>query len=372
MVPMAADVLTLRALNRATLARQLLLERTDRPILDAVEHLLGLQAQEPPNPYLALWSRLVRFDPEELARLLTDRKVVRIVVMRGTIHLVTALDALVLRPLMQPVLTAELARHRDFAPPLRGLDLTAVFDAARALLAERPHTGAQLRAALGARFPELDPGALVYACRCHLPLVQVPPRGLWRRRGQVALTTTDAWLGAPLATEPAIDDVVLRYLGAFGPATPGDVAAWSRLTGFREIVERLRPLLRPFRDERGRELFDLPDAPRPDPDTPAPPRFLPEYDNLLLSHADRTRVVSEEHRSWLFKTPAPVHGSVVHDGFLSGTWSIDRNDGAVLMIRPVVTVSKRATAALEAEGRRMLRFLEPDIDGIDVRFDPSA
>jgi hypothetical protein len=372
MVPMAADVLTLRALNRATLARQLLLERTNRPILGAVEHLVGLQAQVPPNPYLALWSRLARFDPEELSGLLTDREVVRIVVMRGTIHLVTAADALVLRPLMQPVLTVELARHRDFAPPLRGVDLTAVFDAARALLAERPHTGAQLRTALGARFPDLDPAALVYACRCLLPLVQVPPRGLWRRSGHVALTTTDAWLGAPIATEPSIDDVVLRYLGAFGPATPGDVAAWSRLTGFREIVERLRPLLRPFRDERGRELFDLPDAPRPDPDTPAPPRFLPEYDNLLLSHADRTRVVSEEHRSWLFNTPAPVHGSVLHDGFLAGTWSIDRNDGAVLMIRPVVTVSKRATAALEAEGRRMLRFLEPDIDGIDVRFDPIA
>ncbi len=367
---MAADVLGLRALNRATLARQLLLERTDRPILATVEHLVGLQAQEPPNPYLALWSRLARFDPEALSGLLTDRKVVRIVVMRGTIHLVTAADALELRPLMQPVLTAELARHRDYAPPLRHVDLTAVLDAARALLADRPHTGAQLRAALGEEFPDLDPAAAAYACRCLLPLVQVPPRGLWRRTSQVALTTTDAWLGAPLAVAPSIDDVVLRYLGAFGPATPGDVAAWSRLTGFREIVERLRPRLRPFRDERGRELYDLPDAPRPDPDTPAPPRFLPEYDNVLLSHADRTRFVSQDHRSWIFNTPAPVHGTVLHDGFMAGTWSIDRDDGAVLTIRPVVSLSKRATAALEAEGRRMLRFLEPDVDALDVRTDP--
>ena len=163
---------------------------------------------------------------------------------------------------------------------------------------------------------------------------------------------------------------MLRYLGAFGPATPGDVAAWSRLTGFREIVERLRPRLRPFRDERGRELYDLPDAPRPDPDTPAPPRFLPEYDNVLLSHADRTRLVSQDHRSWIFNTPAPVHGTVLHDGFMAGTWSIDRDDGAVLTIRPVVSLSKRATAALEAEGRRMLRFLEPDVDALDVRTDP--
>ena len=245
--------------------------------------------------------------------------------MRGTIHLVTAADALELRPLMQPVLTAELARHRDYAPPLRHVDLTAVLDAARALLADRPHTGAQLRAALGEKFPDLDPAAAAYACRCLLPLVQVPPRGLWRRTSQVALTTTDAWLGAPLAVAPSIDDVVLRYLGAFGPATPGDVAAWSRLTGFREIVERLRLRLRPFRDERGRELYDLPDAPRPDPDTPAPPRFLPEYDNVLLSHADRTRFVSQDHRSWIFNTPAPVHGTVLHDGFMAGTWSIDRD-----------------------------------------------
>jgi hypothetical protein len=363
-----ADVLSLRALNRATLARQLLLERSDRPILDTVEHLVGLQAQEPPNPYLALWSRLARFDPEELSGLLTDRKVVRIVVMRGTIHLVTAADALVLRPLMQPVVTAELARHRDFAPPLRGVDLTVVLDAARAVLAERPHTGAQLRTVLGERFPDLDPAAAAYACRCLLPLVQVPPRGLWRRRGQVSLTTTDVWLGAPLAPAPSIDDVVLRYLGAFGPATPGDVAAWSRLTGFREILERLRPRLRPYEDERGRELYDLPDAPRPDPDTPAPPRFLPEYDNLLLSHADRTRIVSEAHRSWLLDTP--VHGSVLHDGFSAGTWSIDRDDGTVLTIRPVVSLPKRATAALEAEGRRLLRFLEPDVEVLDVRFDP--
>jgi Winged helix DNA-binding domain len=366
----AADVLGLRALNRATLARQLLLERTDRPILDTVEHLVGLQAQEPPNPYLALWSRLVRFDPEQLARLLTDREVVRIVVMRGTIHLVTAADALVLRPLMQPVLEAELTRHRDFAPRLRGVDLTGVLDVARAVLAERPHTGAQLRARLGERFPDLDPAALVYACRCLLPLVQVPPRGLWRRSGQVTLTTTDAWLGAPLAATPSIDDVVLRYLAAFGPATPGDAATWSRLTGFREVFDRLRPRLRPFRDERGRELFDLPDAPRPDSDTPAPPRFLPEYDNVLLSHAERTRLVSEEHRSWLFDTPTPVHGSVLHDGFLGGTWSIERDVGAVLVIRPVVTLSKRATAAIEAEGWRMLRFLEPDADELEVRTDP--
>ena len=371
MSPMSTNVLSTRALNRATLARQLLLQRVDRPILDTLAHLVGLQAQEPPNPYLALWSRLDGFDPEALSRLLADRAVVRIVVMRGTIHLLTADDAVVLRPLMQPVLTAELARHRDFGPPLRGLDLAPVLDAARAVMAERPHTGAQLRAALAERFPDLDAAALAYACRCLLPLVQVPPRGLWRQRGQVALTTAETWLGLPLATAPSIDDVVLRYLGAFGPASPADVAAWSRLTGFREVLERLRPRLRVFHDERGRELFDLPDAPRPDADTPAPPRFLPEYDNVLLSHADRTRFMSEQQRGWLFSAPTRVLGAVLHDGYMVATWSIDRPDEAdpTLVIRPAVRLTKRAAATVAAEGRRMMRFLEPDAGrDVDVRF----
>jgi hypothetical protein len=363
-----SDGLSQRALNRATLARQLLLERSDRSVLDTVTHLVGLQAQEPPNPYLALWSRLARFDPDELAGLLTAREVVRIVVMRGTIHLVTANDALVLRPLMQPVLDAEIARHRDYAPELRGVDLGPVLDVARTVLAEHPHNGRQLRAALAERFPDHDAAALAYACRCRLALVQVPPRGLWRRSAQVALTTAEAWLGAPLAADPSIDDVVLRYLAAFGPASPADFAAWSRLTGIGEIVDRLRPGLRTFRDETGRELVDLPDAPRPEPDTPAPTRFFPEYDNVFLSHADRSRFMSDEQRGWLFNSAAPVHGAVSQDGFLAGTWSIDRAEGsAVLVVRPVVKLAKRAVAAVEAEGRRMLRFVEPDAADREVR-----
>ena len=370
-----SEVLSGRALNRATLARQLLLARDDRPILDAVRHLVGLQAQVPANPYVALWSRLAGFVPDDLGRLLVDRQVVRTTVMRGTIHLVTADDALVLRPLMQPVLDAELGRHRDYAPALRGVDLEEVLAFARPLLAERPYNGNQLRAAMAERFPDYDPAALAYACRCRLTLVQVPPRGLWRRSGQVAVMTAEGWLRASIATDPSIEDVILRYLGAFGPAATGDVAAWSRLTGLGEVVERLRPRLRAFRDERGRELFDLPDAPRPDPDTPAPPRFLPEYDNAVLSHADRSRMVPEAQRGWLFETPAPVHGSFLHDGWLGGTWSIDRSAATPsLVVRPVVRLPKRGAAAVAAEGRRMLRFLEPDFPAadLDVRFDQAA
>ena len=367
------DVLSLRALNRATLERQLLLRRSNLPALDAVEHLVGMQAQVPLDPYTGLWSRLERFRPEELAQLLLDRQAVRIVVMRATIHLVSADDCLLLRPLMQPVLDREIARHPQFGPALLGVDLDPVLTFARTLLAERPCTGAELRAAMEERFPRHDGAALAYACRCLLALVQIPPRGVWGRRAQVSSTTAESWLGRALVTDPSIDDVVLRYLAAFGPATVGDVATWSRLTGLGEVIDGLRPRLRTFRDERGRELVDLPDAPRPDPDTPAPPRFLPEFDNVLLSHADRSRFVSREQRVRLSGITGPVRGSVLHDGFLCGTWRIDRDPStgaATLVVSHLEALRKRATARLAAEGRRLLRFVAADAEAHEVRFEP--
>ena len=367
----SADVLSQRALNRATLERQLLLRRSEMPVLDAVEHLVGLQAQVPLNPYTALWSRLTAFRPDGLADLLLDRRVVRIVVMRATIHLVSADDCLLLRPLMQPVLDGELSRHRDFAPALEGVDLDAVLAFAGPLLAEHPRTGAELRQALTHRFPEWDASALAYACRNLLACVQVPPRGVWGRATQVTSTTAEAWLGQPLRSDPSIGDVVVRYLAAFGPAAVADVTAWSRLTGMRDVVERLRPRLRVFRDERGRELFDLPDASLPDPETPAPPRFLPEYDNVLLSHADRSRFVSEEHRGRLSGVTGPIHGAVLYDGFGRGLWRLDRcrdDGGATLVVNHSGRLPKSAMAALSAEGRRLLRLIAADAETHDVRF----
>ncbi|MGH9113216.1 MAG: winged helix DNA-binding domain-containing protein [Acidimicrobiales bacterium] len=371
MSAVTGDVLTRRELNRATLARQLLLERSDLPVLDAVEHLVGLQAQEPSDPYTALWSRLDRFRPDELGQLLVDRKVVRIAVMRATIHLVSADDCLVLRPLVQPVLDGELSRHPEFGPALVGVDLDAVMDVARPLLASQPMTGTQLRAAMSERFPDLHPGALAYACRNRLAFVQVPPRGLWGRSGQVTSTTAESWLGRPLDPAPSIDEVVLRYFAAFGPAAVADVTAWSRLTGLREVFDRLRPRLRPFRDERGRELFDLPDAPRPAADTRGPTRFLPMYDNALLSHADRSRFMADDQRKRLGAGPGPVHGSVLYDGVGCATWHIDRDSTggkATLVVDHLDRLTKRATSALAAEGRRLLRFRARDADTHDVRF----
>ena len=317
-----------------------------------------MQAQEPKNPYVALWSRLHDFEPSDLEALLLDRAVVRIVCLRGTLHLVTADDALVLRPLCQSVLDGELTRHPDVRPVLAtGVDLGPVLAFARAVLeAHGPRTQAQIRAAMAERFPELHAPGLAYVVRNRLPMVQVPPRGFWYRSGQVATTTTDIWLGRPLADiSPAVEDaVVLRYLAAFGPATVADVATWSRLTKQRAVLERLRAdeKVVTVRDGNGRELFDLPDAPRPDPDTPAPPRFLPEYDNVLLAYADRGR----------FAHPSggpPIGGerfagTALVDGVVAATWAPGA-DGELVVDH--VALPKKHRADLEREAHRLATFI---------------
>ena len=229
----------------------------------------------------------------------------------------------VLRPLTQPVLDAELARHSEFAPLLVDVDLAPVMAFAHKQLSGQPMSGNQLHAALAVEFPERAPAALAYACRCLLPLVQVPPRGVWGKTKQVTLAPLDKWIGKSPAKRPSIDAVVMRYLGAFGPASAADVASWSRLTGLRDTIDRLRPRLRTFRSEAGAELFDLPDAPRPDSSEPAPVRFLPEYDNLLLSHADRSRFWAAAGDTLLAGAVGPFKGSVLVDGCVSGIWRFE-------------------------------------------------
>ena len=349
---MTTRLLDSRALNRATMARQLLLGRAARPPLEVVRHLVGMQAQVPHDPYTGLWSRVEGFEPESVSHLLDQREAVRIGVMRGTIHLVTADDCLLLRPLVQPVFEGQLWRHRDFSPQLRGVDLEPVLAYGRSLLDERSLNGRELRALFAKRFPGADPAALVYACQMRLALVQPPPRGLWGESAGVAWRTAESWLERPLEPSPSLDDVLRRYLGAFGPASVADAASWSRLTGLREAFERLRPELVTFRDERGRELFDLPDAPRPGAAVPAPVRFLPEYDNVLLSHDDRSRFFREEERVQLRPVWAVGWGSVLHDGLVRGMWR--RREGE-LVVRHVA-LPGRAVSAIAAEARRLARF----------------
>ncbi|MEU1850595.1 winged helix DNA-binding domain-containing protein [Streptomyces sp. NPDC019990] len=356
----SAPRLGARALNRATLARQLLLRPARVSAAAAVEHLVGLQAQNVKPPYYALAARLDGFGPEALSRLMADREVVRIVSMRSTLHTHTARDCLTLRPLMQPALERELA---NFRAGLAGVDLDRLSRLARDLVEAEPRTMRQLREALLTEWPEADPQSLAVAARCRLPLVQVTPRGLWGRSGQVSLTTAEHWLGRPAGPAGTADAVVLRYLAAFGPASVRDMQTWAGLTRLGDAFARLRPELVTFRDDRGVELFDVPDAPRPDPDTPAPPRFLPEFDNLLLSHADRTRVVPAEYRgrSWQGNI---AHRTLLVDGFLAGLWRLEED---ALVIEPFDRLTRAQRDEVTAEGERMLRVMHPETS-YDIRF----
>jgi len=357
-----SEVLSRRALNRSLLARQLLLHRVEMPALDVIERLVGMQAQVPTDPYTALWSRVEGFQPKELSEHIAERRVVRAVtLMRTTIHLVSARDALAIRPLMQPV--AERAwRYSPFARLLAGVDIDAVIAASLELLAERPHVPRDLGRRLAERWPDRDANSLGYVSRFLVPLLQPPPRGLWGTGGLAYVETIERWLGRPLDSDPSVDDLVLRYLAAFGPATAKDVQVWSWLTGIREVLERLRPQLRTFRDERGRELFDVPDGPFPDPETPAPVRFLPEYDNIALSHDDRTRVVDRT-----FAEPIWLRGSILVDGFIRGTWRIDtKRRSSTITIRLFDTLTSSDHADVGAEAERLAAFLVPGSDSREI------
>nr|WP_223242703.1 winged helix DNA-binding domain-containing protein [Streptomyces sp. CBMA123] len=346
-------VLGRRALGRALLARQHLLVRTDRTPAEVIHHLGGLQAQAVPQPpYLGLLSRLDGFSSDGLSTLLEQRAVVRIALQRGTIHLVTAEDCLTLRPLLQPVL--DQALRTTYGKRLAGLDLTALAAEARALVEEEPRTFQWLGALLAATRLDRDPAALAQAARCLLPLVQVPPRGLWGRSGPAAHTTAEAWLGRPLDPAPVPDDLVLRYLAAFGPASAADLTKWCGRTGLGPVLGRLAPRLLTFRDEQGRLLYDLPQAPRPEPDVPVPVRLIAPFDNLLLSHADRGRVLPAEYKERVMTRNGLVPGTLLVDGLVTGTWRLTPERDVV--VEPFVRLARADREAAEAEAQRVLAF----------------
>jgi len=356
-------VLTQRALNRALLERQLLLRRVELPAIDVIERLVGMQAQVPNDPYMGLWSRIEGFRTDELASLIVERRAVRATtLLRGTIHLVSARDALQMRAVLQPNIERQW-RHSPFARALAGVDVGEVVTAGRAMLAECPHTIAELGKRLHERWPDHEATDLGYTIRYLVGLVQIPPRGLWGRSGGPVLDTIEQWLGAPLATNASVDDLVLRYLAAFGPATAKDVHAWSGLTGIGEVLGRLRPGLRTFRDEAGRELFDIPDGPLPDPETPAPVRFLPEYDNLVLSHDDRSRVIDRR-----FGLDGWLRGTILVDGFVRGTWRQDTKRGAATMLIGLFAdLAADDRAEVESEAARVLEFLAADAHSREIQ-----
>jgi hypothetical protein len=351
--------LSRRALNRALLARQLLLERRKQPAADVIEHLVGMQAQEPQAPYIGLWNRIEGFDPEELSGLIERREAVRASLMRSTIHLVTARDALTLRPLIQPVLERTF-RGSAYSKQLGGAPLGELLAHGRRLIDEQPRTRAELGPLLAERWPDADPGSLSAAIGFLVPGVQVPPRGLWRRSGQARWAGAGAWLGRELDPSPSRAELLTRYLNAFGPASVKDAQAWSGLTRLREVAKELD--LVAYEDENGTELLDVPEAPLPDESTPAPPRFLAPFDNAILGHADRGRILPRELRDLAYRDR--LMRTFLVDGSVAGTWRVE---GSALVVQPFAPLERTDRDAVHEEAERLLAFRPPHADAETVQ-----
>jgi len=357
-------VLGPRALNRALLERQMLLRRRRVPALEAIERLVGLQSQVPRDPYVALWSRLDRFRPAALAEPMADRRALRMTLLRGTLHTVTAADAVALRAAIQPVVERMLRSQAAFRTATDGIDLEKLLDAFTRSLDEAPRTRAQLAEAVADRYPGRDPTTLSLAMYL-IPTVQVTPRGIWGRTGPSAFTTVGSWLGRPVDDATDMDAFLLRYLAAFGPSTVADAQSWSGIPRLKPAFEALRPRVRTLRDERGRELFDVPDAPYPDPKTPAPVRFLPEYDNVGLGHKDRSRIIPDGVVQWT----EVGWGGVLVDGFAAARWRLWTEGGdAILRVEPFGKLRRDDRAAVSEEGERLAAFLAPETERRTVRF----
>ncbi|MCU1394119.1 MAG: hypothetical protein JWM34_2547 [Ilumatobacteraceae bacterium] len=342
--------------------------------LDAVDHLVGMQAQAPFAPYYGLWCRLDGFRADDLGQLLVDRAVVRVVLMRGTVHLVTAADCLGLRPLVQPMLTRGLRTHPEHGRQLEGVDPEALVAATEDVLADGPLVAKELGERLAGldAFADRNPSSLAHAARVLVPLIQVPPRAVWGRSGQPRTTTAAHWLGADTSSTLTIDEVAVRYLAAFGPASVSDFQTWCGLTRLREVVERIPGLVR-FVDADGTELFDLADAPRPDADTVAPVRLLGDFDNVLLSHAKRDRIGTGDARRRLFAAKnGIIPGAVLVDGFVVGVWSIAQaRTGSTVTVQPYHRLAVADEDAIVGEGQRLLEltgFRTPH----DVRIGPVS
>lgn len=358
-------ILTLRELNRATLARQMLLERESISIPAAIERLAGMQAQLSSAPFVGLWTRLNDFKREDLAKLIGDHTVVKATWIRATLHLVTANDFLRLRTTLQPILSGaseSIVKSRGVE-----LDKDAVIAAAKEYIASEPRTFAEISAMLAERWPDVDVGSMRYTVRTTLPLVQFPVSGGWSFPGNPKFTLAESWLDKPFVTDENLRTLIFRYLAAFGPASVTDMQKWSGFPKLKDAFEALRPELVTYRDERKRELFDLPNMPIPD--SPTPERFLPEFDNLLVAHDKRTRIVADEYRKKVYLPGLRVAATFLVDGFVRGAWKVEsKKKVATLTLAPFDSLTKQNRDALAEEGEKLLRFIEPDAKTFEVRF----
>jgi Winged helix DNA-binding domain len=343
----AERVLTQRELNRALLARQLLLERAKTPLPRALERIGGIQAQYAPSMYIGLWSRLAGFERDQLSRALQRKHVVQGTLMRVTIHLVSPRDYWPLTVAVKETRNAQwLKAHKGRIQPRK---LQAAAKRARAALAKGPLRQAELDELLG-KDPAARNGVAVM-----LDLVRVPPSGTWERRRADIYALAEDWVGpADVDRDEALDHLVRRYLGGFGPATLKEIASWAGLppTEIAPALERLE--LRRFSDEQGKELVDVPRGPLPDPETPAPPRFLPTWDATLLVHARSTQILPEKYRSRVFhvKVPQSVSTFLV-DGQVAGTW---KHDKGRIKVTPFHRLDKATRRELDEEAERLAVF----------------
>ncbi|MCR5978887.1 winged helix DNA-binding domain-containing protein [Gordonia jinghuaiqii] len=351
------EPITLRQWNRTLLQRQHLLTRVDDDAIEVLDRCVGLQSQDPRAAFFGLWSRIEDFDPLELDELLTDREVVRIALLRSTIFLIDAEDARWIRPLAEPILQRELTEAH--LPRLTGADPHQIVADAAELLAGRELSGSDLGKELVTRHPEENPSTLTGIARCGLPLVQVPPRGLWRGRGEPTYRLFDEWVGPG---EPAVDgddaraDLIRLYLRGFGPATAKAIHTWSGLTGLRPLLDKLEAdweLVR-LTGPHGEVLYDLDGIGLADPDTPAPARLVAPFDHVIGAQADRIRVADPE----LFRRTVTPNGRspgfVLVDGFLAGTWHLDADDAVDVRYLSKVTAAQRRDVDVEVDRLREL------------------
>lgn len=344
-----------RTLNRTTLHRQLLLERSGMAAAEAVERLVAVQAQEPNAPYVGLWNRLDGFRQDDLTGLLHERAVVRTSLLRGTQHMATTPDFRWLKPLLQPI--ALRAWRAGFGRAAAGWDLDELAAEARGVLAGRTLTRPEIARALAERWPDRDPAALRWSLQALVSVVHPPPSGTWNTFGATRFALPEDWTGEPLEEREA-DGLVTRYLAAFGPASARDFAVWSGLRRKDVDVDRLRPGLRVYRDENGVELFDVPDGELVE-DAAAPVRFLPEFDNLVLAYADRTRVMTDERRR-VVCVGSETKPTLLVDGRVHAVWSLKNDRKAERATLTIATFEPLpAGPAVEEEAARLLEFAAP-------------
>lgn len=360
--------MTNRQLNRALLARQMLLKREQAAIPETLKRIGSLQAQMSRPPYVALWSRIEGFERSALTRLFQERVLVKATSNRGTLHILSGKDYLAWRASFAEMFQASFSAVGKGR--LEGLDADAVVKYAAKLFGQRPRRFEEMREELSAPFPDADYRMLGYCARMLLPLVVVPESEEWGYVIDGQFTPAESWLGGKLETKPRLEELVLRYLGAFGPAVPADAQRWLGLGGLRQVFEKLGDQLIQVKDERGRTLFDLPSAPRPEEDIPAPARYLGEFDNVLLAHDDRARIVPEAAKPKLASRNLQIPATFLVDGFVAGTWKSTRTKKAArLRLEPFRKLKKVEKDDLEAEGKRLLQFLDPELSQRSVEFE---